>query len=458
MTTQHQLPPGPQAIYNPIRLMQFFNRFSNDPLGMIDEWKATYGDAILVDMLGQRTILMTHPDAMHEVLVTKARSLHKDIDYADERRGLARYLGSGLLTSDGEFWRKQRKLVAPAFHTKRINDYAETMVYFAEEQMRRWQDDSVVDVAHEMMETTLMIVAKTLFNTDVRSEAQRVSEAMDVVNEGVWQRSPLPTWIPTPMELKSRRAKADLDELVYGVIEERRKSEEDRGDLLSMLLLAEDDEGERMTDKQVRDEAVTLFLAGHETTANALNWTWMLLAQNPQVEAKLHAELDTVLAGRAPTLADLRNLPYTEMVIKESMRLYPPAWSVGRIAIEDTEITGYDIPQGTSLALSFYHLHRDARWWEEPEAFKPERFAEGTEHQKYTYLSFGGGARVCIGNSFAMMEAQLLLATFAQQWTFDLQPGQVITPEPRITLFPRDGLPMRIRQRQPIVQAQPQPV
>jgi len=455
MTDVHKQPPGPAAIYNPLKMMQFFNRFTSDPLGLIDDWIATYGDAILVDMLGQATILMVHPDAMHEVLVTKARKLQKDIDYADERRGLARYLGSGLLTSDGEFWRKQRKLVAPAFHTQRINEYAETMVYFAQEQMRRWQHDMVVDVAHEMMETTLMIVAKTLFNTDVRDEARRISEAMDIVNEGVWQRSPLPTWIPTPMELKARKAKATLDEIVYGVIEERRKTEEDRGDLLSTLLLAEDDEGARMSDKQVRDEAVTLFLAGHETTANALNWTWMLLAQNPQAAAQLHAELDAVLAGRTPTLGDLPNLPYTEMVIKESMRLYPPAWSVGRLAVEDVEITGFHVPKGTSIALSFYHLHRDSRWWDEPNAFQPERFAEGREHRKYAYLPFGGGARVCIGNSFAMMEAQLLLATFAQRWTFDLQPGQVVTPEPRITLFPRDGLPMRIRQRQPLQQPQP---
>jgi len=454
MTAQYNLPPGPDPIYNPIKMMQFFNRFSADPIGMISEWMEIYGDTYLINILGQKTILMRHPDAMHEVLVTKARSLHKDNDYADERSGLARFLGSGLLTSDGEFWRKQRKLVAPAFHTQRISEYADAMVQYAEEQMHHWNDDSVVDVADEMTETTLMIVAKTLFNTDVREEAQRFSKAVDVVQESVWQRSPLPTWIPTPMELSARQAKAALDEIVYGIIKQRRATQEDRGDLLSMLLLAEDDEGNRMSDQQVRDEAVTLFLAGHETTANTLNWTWMLLAQNPEVEAKLHEELDTVLAGRTPTLADLRQLPYTEMVIKESMRLYPPAWSVGRITTEDVEITGYKMPEGTSIALSFYHLHRDARWWEEPEAFKPERYAEGSEHAKYTYLPFGGGARVCIGNSFAMMEAQLLLATFAQKWSFDLVPGTQIIPEPRITLFPRDGMPMRIRQRQPSTQPQ----
>jgi len=265
----------------------------------------------------------------------------------------------------------------------------------------------------------------------------------------------LPGWVPTPAEFQIRQSLADLDDTVYRLIRERRQSGEDRGDLLSMLILTEDENGERMTDQQVRDEAVTIFLAGHETTANTMNWTFMLLAQNPGVAAKLHAELDTVLGGRLPTLEDLRNLPYTEMVIKESMRLYPPAWGVGRVATVDTEVMGYTIPRGASIGVSFYHIQRDPRWWDDPQTFKPERFAEGGEHRKYTYLPFGGGPRVCIGNSFAMMEAQLLLATFAQQWTFDLLPDQVVVPEPRITLYPRDGLPMRAYQRQQQAITQP---
>jgi cytochrome P450 len=269
----------------------------------------------------------------------------------------------------------------------------------------------------------------------------------------------IPTRIPTPHELRRRRAGRLLDEIVYRFIREWREKGQDNGDLLSMLLLAEDDEGNRMSDQQARDEAVTLFLAGHETTANTLNWTWYLLAQHPEVEARLHAELDTVLDGRPPVLADLANLPYVEMVIKESMRLYPPAWIIGRQAIEEVEIGGYFVPKGTDVNMVIYQVHHDGRWWPEPEAFKPERFSPENEVNlhKHAYIPFSAGPRVCIGNSFAMMEARLLLATIAQRYRLSLDAGQRVEMNPMITLNPMGGLPMNVAAREPQLHAVPVP-
>jgi cytochrome P450 len=280
---------------------------------------------------------------------------------------------------------------------------------------------------------------------------ERVASAVDNFQEMMNDPTLIPRWLPTPKNMRHRRALETLDEIVYGFIRERREHMEDKGDLLSMLLLSVDEEdGTGMNDKQVRDEAVTLFLAGHETTANALNWTWYLLSNNPQVEAKLHHELDTVLGGNPPTLADLRRLPYTDMVIKESMRLYPPAWSIGRAAAVDTEVMGYTIPKGSNVNIVTHRVQRHASIWSNPNDFIPERWlAENSENiPRYAYLPFGGGPRVCIGNSFATMEANLLLATIAQSYQLRVKDGANIVPQPFITLFPRDGMPMRIEKRQ----------
>ena len=268
---------------------------------------------------------------------------------------------------------------------------------------------------------------------------------MEVTNEVDF----LPKWIPTPGHIQARRAEKDLDEIVYGYINDRRKTGDDKGDLLSMLLLAEDEDGNRMTDKQVRDEAVTLYLAGHETTSNAMTWTFYLLEQNAEAEAKLHAELDDVLGGRTPTLADLRNLPYTEMVLKESMRLLPPVYGVGREAVEEVEIGGYTIPAGSNVGLHFYRAHRHPDFWNDPEKFDPERFSPENEKNipRYAYMPFGGGPRVCIGNSFAMMEAQLLLATIAQHYKLRLAPEANVVLDPKITLRPKHGMPMTLHKR-----------
>jgi cytochrome P450 len=312
-----------------------------------------------------------------------------------------------------------------------------------------WRDGARLDIADEMLRVTMLIVAKALFSADVAEDVQRVARAVETMQEFMGQRSLLPPWVPTPRELRARRAVRDLDEVVYRLIRERRASGDDRGDLLSMLLLARDEDGNGMTDAQARDEVVTLLAAGHETTANTLNWTFYLLAQHPNVAAKLHAELDAVLAGRAPALADLAQLPYTEMVVKEAMRLYPAAWAVSREATEDVQLREVVIPKGSVAGLMLYSAHHDARWFPEPEKFDPERFSPEREHTipRYAYLPFGAGPRVCIGNSFALMEARLLLATIAQRYTLALAPGQTVQTLARITLIPKGGLPMTMHER-----------
>jgi cytochrome P450 len=445
-------PPGPPPITNLFGLLRFIRQINKDMLGTFKTWFDQYGDIFVMRFYNMQRFLITRPEAIHEVAVTKANKFYKDIDYKDTQKGLARFLGNGLLISDGDFWKRQRRLVAPALHTKRIENYAETMVNFALKMLENWWDAALLDISREMTNLTMNIVALTLFNVDVSGEAERVGRAIDAMQEASGTPSLLPAWIPTPMEMRARRARRDLDQIIYGIINQRRATREDKGDLLSMLLLTEDEDGNRMTDLQARDEAVTLFLAGHETTANALNWTWYLLAQHPQVEAKLHQELDTVLAGQPPTLADLKRLPYTEMVIKESMRLYPPAWGFSREAIEDVEIGGYFVPKGSIVGVMSYFTHRDPRWWEEPEAFKPERFSPENEPNipKYAYLPFGAGPRICIGNAFAMMEAQLILATVASRFRLTLAPGQEVEMLPLITLNPKGGLPMTVKQRESI--------
>lgn len=452
--------PGPEPISasNPLKLLKFLHTLNTDSLGVLEDAARTYGDMMAFTVLGHKQVMVSNPDAMREVLVTKSKSFHKDADYKDDKVGLARFLGAGILVTDGEFWKKQRKMVQPALHATRIREYADTMIRYTSETVASWQGKHEIDFAEEMMHLTLRIVSRTLFDTDIRDNADNVTEAMEAVNEGASYMRILPAWVPTPQELASRRALKDLDAFVYDLIERRRAENKDHGDLLSMLLLTEAEDGERMSDKQVRDEAVTLFLAGHETTANALNWTFWQLAQNPEVEAKLHHELDTVLEGRPATLADLPNLPYTDWVLKEAMRIMPPVSGVGRVAIEDVQIGEYLLPAGTNVVCNFYSVQRDPRYWDEPLAFRPERFApeSDTERHRYAYLPFGAGPRVCIGINFANMEAQLLLATIAQHYTLRLKPDHDVIPVARITTYPKDGLPMTLTQREPIAQPAPE--
>lgn len=446
-----KFPPGPPDIgRHPIQQYLTYRSFLADPLTRVTEWVAEYGDVIHYKSGDHHQYMVANPDMIREILVRQAHIFIKGPDYTNEKTGLARFMGKGLVTSNGEFWQRQRRLVAPAFHTQRISAYAETMVNYTLERIASWQDRTVLDVDEEMMQLTLMIVGRTLFDADASTTVNQVKKAVEVVQKASNTAILLPAWVPTPLRVRSKRAKAVLDEIVYRFINQRRASGEDRGDLLSMLLLSQDEDGERMTDKQVRDEAVTLFLAGHETTANALNWTFWLLAQNPQVERRLHHELDSVLADKAPELEDLRRLPYTDMVIKESMRLMPPVWSIGRMNKEATEVLGYPFPEWSGVQIVIYCAHRHPEIWDKPNDFVPERWAEDSinEIPKYAYLPFGGGPRICIGNGFATMEANLLLATIAQRFRLSLIDGVEIVPRPFITMFPRDGLPMRVEKRE----------
>jgi cytochrome P450 len=433
-------PPGIERLGLPeIRLLR------RDPLKLLERVKA-HGDVAWVRVGPVDLYLLSHPDDVKDVLVTNHRRFTKGM-WLNEVKAL---LGEGLVTSDGEFHRRQRRLVQPAFHHQRLPGYAQRMVEFAERSAGRFVDGAELSMDEAMNELTLAIVAKTLFDTDVEHEdAQQVRESLAV---GLELYNMSTNWLEANpqedrfQEPQYRKALDTLDGLVYGMIEERRRSGADRGDLLSMLVLARDEEegGRTMTDVQIRDEAMTLVLAGHETTANALTWTWYLLSQNPEAEEAFHAELDEVLGGRAPTMDDLPALPYTRMVMAESMRLYPPVPRLGRRAVEDHEVGGYVIPAGSLVSVSQYLIQRDARWWPEPERFDPQRWTPeaSAERPKFAYFPFGGGVRLCIGEEFAWMEGILILAAVGRRWRFRLVPAHPVETLMTITLRPKHGMRM----------------
>ncbi|HEX7829740.1 MAG TPA: cytochrome P450 [Thermoanaerobaculia bacterium] len=438
-------PPGPRNFIPGAHLRALQYR----PLPFLAGLAAKYGDASTFKVGPQPIFFFAHPELVREVLVTKNASFMKGL--ALQRTKVV--LGEGLLTSEGELHKRQRRLAQPAFHRERIQHYGEIMVEQALLARDRWREGQELDVAHEMMRLTLAVVAKTLFGANVDDEADEIgaalTELMLMFPLLVHPLSDFLIKLPLPRVKRFRRALARLDQTIYGLIAERRKSERDRGDLLSMLLLATDTEGDGsgMSDLQLRDEVITIFLAGHETTANALAWTWHLLARNPEVERALHHELDTVLAGRTPTPADYPRLPYTEMVLAESMRLFPPAWGIGRYALEDVQIGEWHVPKRGLVLVSQSVTHRDARFWPDPDRFDPYRFTADAKsaRPKFAYFPFGGGSRVCIGESFAWMEGVLLLATLAQRWRFEAR-GPV-EPVALITLRPRGGMQMRVRLR-----------
>ena len=437
-------PPGPKGHL----LGDNLREYARDPLGFLSGCAQEYGNVVDLRFMGQTLYLLSDPGLIEYVLVENNRNFSKTRILKRNRR----LLGDGLLTSEGEFWRRQRRLAQPAFHRKRVDAYGDVMVAFAERSLESWRDGQTLDVHEEMMHLTLEIVAKCLFDADVGARATDVGKAMKVALENFSSQRRLiriPRRVPTPQNIRFEMAARKLDEIVGTIIENRRKSGEDRGDLLSMLMLAEDDSGERMTDKQLRDEVMTLFLAGHETTANALCWTFWLLSLAPDAEAKLAEELERVLDGRSPTMSDLSNLPYVERVVKESMRLYPPAWVVGREAIGECEVGGYRMPAGTTALMSQWVMHRDPRYHEAPERFEPDRWT--AEYAKalprFAYFPFGGGPRQCIGAGFAMVEACLILATVAQRYRMDLAPGQKVEPYASITLRPKEGIYLTLVKR-----------
>jgi cytochrome P450 len=440
-----KFPPGPST---GLRRFSLGPLGSHDPLHYFSELAGKYGDIIGLRVLNYRIYLLNHPDYIEDVLVNHPRKFVK----GRVLRANWRVFGEGLLTSEGDFWLRQRRLAQPAFHRGRIAGYASAMVEFAERLLAGWKDGEERDIHQEMMRLTLQVVGKTLFDADVAGDAHEVGKSLEELLEigANFRRTVfVPQWIPTPANRRIEKSISHIERVLYRIIAEKRASGRDTGDLLSMLLAAQDEDGSRMTDRQLRDETITLFLAGHETTANTLAWTWWLLARNPAVEAKLHAELDAVLANRTASLDDMPKLIYAGHVITESLRLYPAAWGMARQAVEDYEIAGYKVPKGSGVSFAQWTVHRDPRWYDAPEEFRPERW-EGDllkRLPRFAYFPFGGGPRLCIGNNFALMEATLILATIAQRYRFRLVKDHPVVPLPSITLRPRYGIRAVLEKR-----------
>jgi cytochrome P450 len=434
-----KFPPGPKGTW----LGGHLGLYKSGRLNFFTRCAREYGDVVSLRFGYRRIFLVSHPDIIESIVLTNSRNFIKH--FALRLNPLV--LGKGLLTSESDFWLRQRRLIQPAFGRQRIAAYGGDMVAAARRVLDSWKPGEQRDILTEMMRLTLDIAARTLFGADVSSEAGAISQALQVLQDTFLVRfnsiMPLPTYIPTPRNLRLRRAVRQLDAIVYDMIRKRRQSNEERGDLLSILLHARDeDDGSRMTDRQLRDEAMTLFLAGHETTALALSWTWALLAQNPMAEEALLAEVQTVLNGRLPTVEDWPKLRFTEYVVTEAMRLYPPAYVIGREALADCDIGGYPARRGTTALMSQWVVHRDPRFFDKPDEFRPERWADGLAQRlpKYAYFPFGGGPRLCIGNTFAMMETTLVLATIAQRYRFTLAPGHQVAVQPTFTLRPLHGI------------------
>ncbi len=388
-------------------------------------------------------MLLNHPDLIEEVLVTRNRDFIKH--YA--LRLLRPVLGNGLLLSEHAMWLRQRRLMQPAFDRQRLQGYGAAMVAGAQRMMANWHDGQTCDLHDEMAALALRIAAKTLLDVEVADEFDQVADALDVIQSDFKQRFasvfPRPAWLPTPAGFRLRRAVKRLDAIIGRIIRQRRVSRQDRGDLLSMLLAARDeDDGRGMTDRQLRDEVMTMFLAGHETTANVMTWTWWLLAKHPEAEETMLEELNRVVGFRTPKPEDAARLPYVRAVVQEAMRLYPPAYIVGREACQSSEVGGRPIPRGATLLMSQWVTHRDPRWFDVPDRFDPQRWigARAATIPKHAYFPFGGGPRVCIGANFAMMEVALVLATVAPRFRFALQKEGELKPWPSVTLRPASAV------------------
>lgn len=425
--------------------------FRRDPLSFLRSLALAHGDVVRFRLGPREVYLLNDPELIREVLVAQDRKFSK----GPGLRVAERLLGKGLLTSEGDFHRRQRRLAQPAFHRPRIAAYGQVMTEYALRWAESWRDGTELDLAAEMRGLTLRIAARTLFATEVDGEIREISDALDE-SLRMFQLGTLPfagklEALAPALTRRFNRARARLDATIYRIIAERRASGEDRGDLLSMLLLARDTEadGGQMTDEQLRDEAMTLLLAGHETTANAFAWTWYLLARHPEVETRLHAELDSVLAGRPPAAGDLARLPYTRQVFAEAMRCYPPAWVIARRALEVVPLGAFVLPEGALVMMSQWVTHHDARYYPDPFHFDPERWAPEAvaARPKFAYYPFGGGSRLCIGEHFAWMEGVLVLAALAARWRFEIVPGHRVTPEPLITLRPKHGIRARAQLR-----------
>jgi cytochrome P450 len=427
---------------------------SKDILGFIMQNRPVYGDIFSADTITHDICFVTNPDYVKYVLQENNRNYIKSFGYEI----LKTLLGNGLLTSEGDFWRKQRRLAQPAFHKEKMDALAKTMSDAAGDLIAQWKNiaDSggEINILEEMNTITLDIVAKALFGADIHGNIEEIRKAITISNEFAIKRIMrlirLPLWVPIPSHIIFNKHSKKLNDIIYGIIDQRRKTPGKHHDLLSMLLEAKDEEtGERMTDEQLRDEVMTIFIAGHETTAIALSWMWYLLAKNNEAEEKAHIESKQTLNGGLPDLHHIRELKYVRNVIEETMRLYPPAWIVGRRPLKDDRIGEYHIAKGCNVLLSTYGIHRHPDYWKNPDKFDPERFSEENQKNihKYAYFPFGGGPRLCIGNNFALMEAQIITATVLQHFKLELADDKTPEMEPLITLRPKGGIKMKIKNR-----------
>ncbi|HJS55146.1 MAG TPA: cytochrome P450 [Chitinophagaceae bacterium] len=442
-----KLPPGPGA---KIPLGHLFS-FQRDGLGFLRKIADEYGDIVHFKIGPIRIALLNHPDYIKEVLSKHHRNFIKGrpLEMAKE------ILGEGLLTSEGEFHDRQSRIIQPAFHRKMLESYASVITDYTNRMMNSWQEGMQVDMMKEMMNLSTSIAGKAFFSKDLEKEAPEITKAL-VTASSLFGRISVPfsEWllkIPIPGTTRFLKAKALLDEIIYQIIDDRKQSGIDNGDLLSLLIRAQNEKGPEggMSDKQIHDEAITLFLTAFDTTSIALTWTWYLLFQNPGAEAELHNEIDSVLNDRIPTAEDLSHLKYTRMVMGESMRLYPPIYIIAREAVNDFEIDKYVLRAGTLILMSPYLIHRDPRFHQDPEKFNPHTWDKlsRNESSKYQYFPFGVGPRSCIGQHFAWMEGILVLASIAQSWRLELVPGHPVKLQQRINLRPKYGMLMKLRRR-----------
>ena len=440
------LPPGPKGRFLTGNLAEM----RRDSLAFYTRCAREFGDFFTVRFGWKRAFFINHPDLIERVLVTDARNFTKHFALRMNRL----LLGNGLLTSEGDFWLHQRRLIQPAFLRERVAGYGPDMVALTERMVSSWRDGETRDIHEDMTRLTLEIAAKTMFGVDFSDGGGAamkgaLDDIADTFRTRYYSLFRLPDTVPTPANLRLRRAVRCLDDIVYALIEQRKGGGE-RADLLSILLRARGEGNERMSDRQLRDEAMTLFLAGHDTTALTLSWGFYLLAQHPEITDRLTAELRTVLGDRRPTAEDLPRLRYTDMVVHEVMRLYPAAYVFGRQSIEACDLGGYRLPAGATVLMSQWVMHRDPRFWDDPESFRPERWADGLAQRlpKFVYFPFGGGPRICIGSAFAMLEAVLVLATVLQRFRFSRAPGPGVRPRPTITLRPEGPIEL-VLQGQP---------
>jgi cytochrome P450 len=442
-----KLPPGPKT---KIPLGHLFS-FRRDSIGFLGKIAEEYGDIVHFKIGPIRIVLLNHPDFIKEVLTTQHRNFVKGrpLEMAKE------LLGEGLLTSEGDFHKQQSRLIQPAFHRNMIESYVPEITRSATRVMESWEDGIKVDIKDEMTKMSIMIAGKTLFNSDIEKETKEINHALDTATS-LFGRIPLPfsEWLlkfPLPGTLKFYRAKRKLDEIIYRMIDERRRNNADKGDLLSLLLGSQDEKtnGGRISDQQVRDEAITLFLTAFDTTSTALTWTWYLLSQNPEAEAELYEEVDLVLNKRMPTAEDFAKLKYTRMVFGESMRIYPPSYVIPRQAVEDFPIDKYVVPRGSIVLMSPYLIHHDSRFHPDPEKFNPHAWDKHSHSQnsKYEYFPFSRGPRSCIGEPFAWMQGILVLATVARSWRIKLVPDHPVKLLPLINLRPKYGMMMMPHRR-----------